>query len=156
MTVKKLHQVFRVLVEYVQPSFNELQDIFGRDVDSDYDIQLRENMFEAIEDCRNVSRESRELDFVFHVSDSRCEDTILREMANEGLRPALYEEFISCFKAHSAEFSDGVIALGSRKRVNHWEGLATVYWDCFGWSLTLPVMGCNGTWGVTKYLAVRE
>ncbi|MDF1497234.1 MAG: hypothetical protein P1P90_04190 [Patescibacteria group bacterium] len=156
MTVNKQHQVFRALVEYVQPSYDELRKIFGRDVDEDYDIELRENMFEAVGDCLNVSRESRELDFVFFVSDCGHEDTILREMANVGLRPALYEEFISCFKAHSIEFSDGVIALGSKKRVNHWEGVATVYWDCFGWSLTLPVMGLNGTWGVTKYLAVRE
>src|SRR5688572_26176695 len=76
----------RVLVEYRQPSFIELWKSFEVVWESYRDVK-----FKRIERCKDVSIETRELDFkLVEMEKGAPTRTILAETVRLGLRPALY------------------------------------------------------------------
>lgn len=90
---------FRAMCDYVTPSYKELKASF------DWVNEWYERVeFKAIDICKSVSRESRELEFVYvYMGRNASTDDVLAEMEKRNLRPALYEEGLGFAKAHPDE-----------------------------------------------------
>ena len=112
---------FKTLVEYRKPSYKELCKQFDSifyPCDSVNDLPN----FEPIEACKNVSLETRELEFELLQLDLGIEKTpsrpcsceVPRLLAERGLRPALYEELVAFAAQHAGVLKTfAVIAFGS-------------------------------------------
>jgi hypothetical protein len=104
---------FRALVEYVQPSYADLKKAFDWVYDG-----YKNAEFKAIDVCKDVSTENREIEFeLVHLDKEMHTDAILAELDRLGFRPALYEELLGFAKQYPDEQRKyPIVALGSVDR----------------------------------------
>jgi hypothetical protein len=144
---------FTALVEYRQPSYEELKKQF----DCVYD-RFENREFKTIDACKDIGRETREIIFeLVQVADRRFVGDAMARLLNQGLRPALYEEML----AFAAKFPDEqkkypIYALGSRCDRAGDSHPPFLDWDeedgrllLFGWSSLRPAESIH-------FLAVRS
>ncbi|QQR60354.1 hypothetical protein IPH19_02970 [Candidatus Uhrbacteria bacterium] len=101
---------FNAHVEYRQPSYTDLKKAYDW-----VDVPLNGAVFKAIDICKDVSTESREIEFEFvHLDKEMHTDAILAELDRLGFRPALYEELLGFTKQYPDEQRKfPIVALGS-------------------------------------------
>ena len=101
---------FRAEVIYTQPKYADLKKAFDWLSDGYKSVS-----FKPIEVCKDVSTETREIEFeLVHLDKEMHTDAILAELDRRGFRPALYEEIL----AFAAKYTDEqrkypIVALGS-------------------------------------------
>lgn len=107
---KATANLFHVFVDYTTPSYAELKTQFDL-VNEWYEGAV----FEAIDSCKAISRDPREIVFeVVHLDRNISIRDARFELDKRGLRPALYEELLGFAKAHPNEQRRFIIyALGS-------------------------------------------
>lgn len=107
---------FWAQIVYAAPAFDELKRRFPSYVGSEYDGII----FQPIEMCKDVSRETRAVGFEYvHMGGRPSTDEVLTEMDKRGLRPALYEELLCFEEKYPEEFNKyGIIALGSEAEID--------------------------------------
>ena len=149
---------FLVPVVYVQPTVDELNRRFP--CDKFGEKFLPEGLhFDAIESCKSVSRDNREVAFEYlHMDCEASTEEILAKMDRLGFRPALYEELLSFGERYPNEpLKYRIAALGSVTNVNRVPDAAYL---CGGYqgqiSFQLGYL-CDADWEDDfRFLVVRE
>jgi hypothetical protein len=116
---------YSALVEYRQPSYDELKKAFDWVYDG-----YKNAEFKQIDVCKDVSTETREIEFeLVHLNKDASTDTVLAELDKRELRPALYEELLA-FAAKYPEFQKQfpIGALGSVCRYDDYLCSPCVSW----------------------------
>lgn len=155
---KKLFPAFSALVDYTQPSLDELNRRFD---------QVSENIgasrFEARKPYKNVNRAKRVITFEIFYPDSEdslhddgvSTKVVLTAMKRKGLRPALYEELLGFHK----KFPDAgwdLIALGSVTHNKNGEICVAILCDR-GEHQVLELTSFSDDWSIQEqFLSVRE
>ncbi len=147
-------------VIYKQPSFEDLKKQFACDVDPN----LEDRQFVPIAGCKNVSQVSRELIFELIEFDwDVTTEEVIEELTADGLRPALYEEFV-CFLEKwgralvNGLLRQGIVELGSETSVAGESNAVVFSQDKHSdkLSLSLTFTGSIPWYDNMLFLAVRE
>ncbi|MEK7584402.1 MAG: hypothetical protein AAB490_04090 [Patescibacteria group bacterium] len=103
---------FRALVTYAQPTYATLKVAFDWVYDG---YGLRSALFAPIDVCKDVSTESREIEFeLVHLDKDASTNAVLAELKRLELRPALYEELLAFAKQYPDEQRKyPIVAFGS-------------------------------------------
>ncbi len=138
----KIAVIFTVLVEYIQPKFEDLNKSAFDWAHPDY----ARAKFESIDRCKDVSREKREVTFKYMTIDrAMSTDAVLAEMDRQGVRPALYEELLAFAKTNPDEQrKHPIVALGSVALVDGYPFVAYLCQVDFGRDLYL--YWTDGVW----------
>lgn len=145
-------QQFKVIVEYTQPGHEELTRRFPAKVDPEFP-----GKFQPISSLKAVSQKKRELTFEYIVlkQDATNDEVLALIEKQQGLRPALYEEFLCFLERYPNEKGDfPLAALGSEMVKGSLRGVALLMDDESGGSLVLfyPDLWYVGD----HFLVVRE
>ncbi len=90
---------FTAFVDYITPSFLQLMESFSK-VNAAFEL----GEFHGRVICKPVSREPRELEFVYvHMDRSVSTEEVLAEMDKRKLRPAILEELVAFAMAYPEE-----------------------------------------------------
>lgn len=145
---------FLAPVVYVQPTIDELNRRFP--CDNTFAEGLH---FEAIESCRSVSRDNREVAFEYlHMDCEASTEEILAKMDRLGFRPALYEELLSFGERYPNEpLRYRIAALGSVTNVNRVPDAAYL-WGRYQGQISLQLgYLCDADWEDDfRFLVVRK
>lgn len=143
---------FRAEVIYNQPSYADLKKDFN------YVYEGYENAeFKPIDVCKEVSTETREIEFELVHLDKRLDtDAILAELDRQGLRPALYEELLALAKQYPDERRNYPIAAFGSVCRDDADYLYLPYLDG-GRNLLMGCFGGPDPWTAScRFLAVRK
>lgn len=150
--MKQRVQQFKAIVEYTQPGHEELTRRFPARIDPEFP-----GKFQPIKSLKAVSKKSRELTFEYVVlkQDATNDEVLALIEKQQGLRPALYEEFLCFLEQHPKEKGNfPLAALGSEMVKGSLRGVALLMDDEAGGSL---VLFHPGLWYVgDHFLVVRE
>lgn len=154
--VTKATVIFTVLVDYVQPKYEDLHKSAFDWANPDF----ARAKFEPIERCKKVSLEKSEVTFEYMMIDGTMStDAVLAQMDTQGLRPALYEDLLAFAKMNPDEQRKHVIvALGSVAQVGGDRHVAYLYGVGDGRVLSLDwIGGGGGDWrSDCAFLVVRS
>lgn len=150
--MKQRVQQFKAIVEYTQPGHDELTRRFPAKVDTEFP-----GKFQPIKSLKAVSQKSRELTFEYVVleHDASNDEVLALIEKQQGLRPALYEEFLCFLEQQPKEKGKfPLAALGSEMAKGLLRGVALLMDDEPGGSLMLfyPDLWYVGD----HFLVVRE
>lgn len=143
---------FRAEVVYAQLSYADLEKAFDWVYDGYKSVK-----FTAIDVCKDVSMETREIEFeLVHLNKDASTDTARAELDKRELRPALYEELLA-FAAKYPELQKQfpIVALGSVCRYGG--NLGSPYVNRSGAERGLGFGWLGRDWsGGCRFLAVRK
>jgi hypothetical protein len=144
----------RAEIIHIQPSYADLKKAFDWVYDG-----YKNAEFKAIDVCKDVSTENREIEFeLVHLDKEMHTDAILAELDRLGFRPALYEELFGFAKQYPDEQRKyPIVALGSVCLSDDHLRSPYVYGDDSGRGLHMYPIDYPYPWHRSyRFLAVRK